>query len=392
MPSEVICPTCGRSLLIGPREEPAPNGSPIGQQTIEVVLPCTTSGSSEDLQVPPIAMVAPEPDPVLDALTARPAEFGGAEGGPELAEGPLGRNPIATFVFEEAAAPDAMEPALAVADEQEGEDEAEPPERSWSLVLLRSYASAMTLACLWLLYEGRWRHTPSAPVEETIPADSRLEHGLRASRSERVEPPKPVAADRITTLGQPIRIGMLELTPIEVWSGRVVLERATSAGRRQRREGGRGAIVVRLRLRNLSEDTVFAPLDEAFLREPDHGLPRSFLETGRGERIDLFPLAIESEWSIVGQSFRDLRPGEVREVVIPSAPETLGLVADPMTWRLTVRSGLDQIDEVGIRFLSREIQEPAPEVREKVQRARPGPESDTGAARPVAPEPYSKDF
>ena len=76
---------------------------------------------------------------------------------------------------------------------------------------------------------------------------------------------------------------------------------------------------------------------------------------GGGRRIELFPLAVESEWSIVGQDFRELGPGESMEALIVSAPDALGLKEEEMTWRVRLRTGINETDVLGVRIADREI-------------------------------------
>ena len=83
--------------------------------------------------------------------------------------------------------------------------------------------------------------------------------------------------------------------------------------------------MLTLRLKNVSPDVVLAPLDEAFVRDRINADPDSFIEAGpTGATIAMFPLAVESEWSIVGQSFRELQPGEAFEFIVVSAPDAAG--------------------------------------------------------------------
>ena len=68
-----------------------------------------------------------------------------------------------------------------------------------------------------------------------------------------------------------------------------------------------------------------------FFRTEPRGLPQSFIETGTGDRVFTYPLAVESEWSIAGQTFEALRPGESREMELVSTKGARGWMADPMS-------------------------------------------------------------
>ena len=113
---------------------------------------------------------------------------------------------------------------------------------------------------------------------------------------------------------------------------------------------------LKIRLRNVSTDKVFAPLDEAFLRASESGDVDSFIMRDGGGRIELFPLAVESEWSIVGQEFRELRPGESMEAIIVSAPDALRLKDEEMTWRIRLRTGINETDVLGVRITPEEVE------------------------------------
>jgi hypothetical protein len=189
-----------------------------------------------------------------------------------------------------------------------------------------------------------------APEPEVLSTpESRPDPGLRADRSRRIVPPTPIAAEHLTTLGRPVRMGVIEVTPVSVTSGSVVLERTIA--RHEIKRGGLGALKLRLRIRNFSSDTLLAPLDEAFLRDREHAEADSFIETSRdGPPIGMYPLAVESEWSIDGQEFRDLKPGQELNTVIVSEPGAAGKMSPEMTWRVRLRTDINHTDDLGVRF------------------------------------------
>ena len=246
-------------------------------------------------------------------------------------------------------------------DEEKGEDDDGdlPPRRvSLPMALLFSYASAVTIGLLWILWGHRVaRERESVESDPFPPADTAMDPGQRADQSRKLVPPEPLPADRIARLGQAVQLGSLEVTPLEVTSGPVTLHR--EIGNDQARGGGDGALVLKLRLKNLSNDAILVPLDEAFLRERGRGIRDSFIETGPTAQIDMFPLAVVSEWSIVGQEFRELRPDESYETRIFTAPDAVGHLAPEMTWRIRLRTDINQTETLGVRFLEKEIGKPA---------------------------------
>ena len=235
-----------------------------------------------------------------------------------------------------------------VADDED-EDDLEPAKgTSLATLLLASYASAVTLGLVWVLWTGR---RVRDDVSDFVPvADARTDPGARAGKSRRVAPPKPIPAEHFAELGKTIRLGSIEATPLAITTGTVGLERNFNG--RETKSGGEKALTLTLRLKNVSPDVVLAPLDEAFVRDRINADPDSFIEAGpTGATIAMFPLAVESEWSIVGQSFRELQPGEAFESKVVSAPDAAGKLTSPMCWRVRLRTDINHTDDLGVRFL-----------------------------------------
>jgi hypothetical protein len=240
-------------------------------------------------------------------------------------------------------------------EDEDAEDEDERPSRrgSWLTLLLVSYASAVTLGLLWVLASGR--KLREGDEIDLFPATAdRLDPGRRANQSRTLVPPPPLAADHLAGLGQTVRLGSLEATPLEVRSGQVDLAGAFDES--EQRDGGTDALRLKLRLKNVSSDTIFVPLDEAFIRERVVGKPDSFIETAKGASIAMYPLAVASEWSIKGQAFNEIQPGEAFDAELVSAPDVAARLTPEMTWRIRLRTGMDQTDTLGVRFRKDEIQ------------------------------------
>ena len=69
----------------------------------------------------------------------------------------------------------------------------------------------------------------------------------------------------------------------------------------------------------------------------------------------MFPLAVDSEWSITGQEFRELRPSESFESLIVSEPKAMDKLAPEMVWRIHLRTGIDQLGDFGLTFRPADI-------------------------------------
>jgi hypothetical protein len=224
----------------------------------------------------------------------------------------------------------------------------------WLTVILASYASAVTLGLLWVLLTGRKiRDGSDAPAPRV--ADAPADPGSRALPTRRVVRPGPIEEANLATLGQTLTLSQLEATPVAVYAGPVMLERhAPEPGNRP---GGQNALKLVLRLRNVSTDSVLSPFDEAFLRGRPGGEADCFIETQQdGVVIAMFPLPVDSEWSIAGQKFADLKPGEELETIAVSVPDAAFKTRGEMTWRLKLRTDLNHTDELAVRFHSDQVQ------------------------------------
>jgi hypothetical protein len=398
---EVACPRCGLLLPIDSANEPSAVAavSSEGARTIETVVPAThddiagrtlrldvstppvigdpslfvagdsampseqvvaavgqpTPCDSDSLEVEPGSgdeFAHPDPDPILGAFNPPPSR---AEGSADLPmDSPLPSAEIQDLGLVDNIAihePSRQEPRMESSTASSGDDDAQAERVPLGTVILGSYASAVTLALVWMIITGRAHFSPlTAP---TIAADSRPDLGADGKRA--LPPLDPIPNDRIASLGKAIRLGQIEITPLELRSGSVRLLHFVPDGARQRKNGGQGALTLKIGLKNLSKDTVLTPLEPAFVRKPDRGMPDCVIETGRGERIEPYPLALQSEWRIEGESFSELKPGQAIETIIVSDNDARARLSDPMIWRFRIRTDMDQTHLVGVRFGADEV-------------------------------------
>jgi hypothetical protein len=269
-----------------------------------------------------------------------------------------------------------------VRDPEDDDREGGPsPVLGWTTALLASYASAVTIGLIWVLWGQRTlREREGVQPDRFSTFDATPDPGRRRGQSRMLVPPPATAPARVVAIGQATRLNRLEVTPLEVVSGPVVLRRTIKGD--QTRPGGDAALTLVLRLKNVSTDSILVPLDEAFLREREGGVRDSFIETRGPYRIDMYPLAVISEWSLVGQEFRELGPGESYETRIMTAPGAADHLTPRMTWRVRLRTDINQADVVGIRFDPDDVR-PAPSTPEyQPSDSPPPPEtSDLDGAR-----------
>jgi hypothetical protein len=232
----------------------------------------------------------------------------------------------------------------------EEEDRLSDPQVSWGHVLLLSYSSAITLAMIWMLWTGRWSKGPA-------PAPSASDRPTPESASRPAEPtpdstPPPIPAENLATLGKTIRLGDLDVTPLSVTAAPVQLRRSIQP---QRRRSEEASLILRIKLSNISEKNTFTPLDQNLVRERGLRPHDPYIETSEGTTIRLFPLAIDSEWSIVGQEFSELQPGDTEETFIVAEPGAARELPGEMTWRVRLRTGVYRTDTIGVRFTKDEV-------------------------------------
>lgn len=321
----------------------------------------------------PASASGPEPAGSFDAVTAS-ALLAGTRG-PVEAKSPSEawvNSPAAAGSFGDldfsASPPSKSAPKASEPEEEEEEDD--PPSRSALLVfLLASYSSAVTIGLVWVLV-GRRALRETADLDAPPVAEAKVDPGRRAENSRRLTPPPSLAADRVATLGGAIRIGGLEVTPLEITSGPVLLRRAIAPD--EESDGGQNALKLHLRLLNVSKDSMFAPLDEAFLREREAGVFDTFIELRDGQVIDMYPLSVFSEWTIEGQGFKELKPGESLVTQVVSAADALERASPTMVWRVRLRTGIEQTEVIGVTFHPADIK-PGSSVRKLPKALRKDP-------------------
>ncbi len=67
---------------------------------------------------------------------------------------------------------------------------------------------------------------------------------------------------------------------------------------------------------------------------------------------------MDSEWSILGQGFPVLEPGDSAETFIAAEPGSADQLADEMTWRVRLRIGVYRSDMLGVRFTKDDVRRP----------------------------------
>jgi hypothetical protein len=226
------------------------------------------------------------------------------------------------------------------------------PRISWPLLLVSSYASALTLALGFILWTGRGlSRLDFSGSSEPLLGTSGGSPGRGVNGTGEVLSPLP--ATNVTDLGRSLRLGELEVIPRSIARRSVEFVRLQGTAEGEHEESP--TLVLTLELANRSTGSTFAPLDPAIVRDTVPAVDQSFIEVPGGRRIAMFRLALESEWSIREQVFQSLKPGETVETVLVSEPVAMADLKGTMTWHVKLRTAPFRTDVLGVRFMAEQV-------------------------------------
>ena len=235
--------------------------------------------------------------------------------------------------------------------------------RSLMLAILGPYSIAMTLIAMYYLYKYESFSSKNHPLE-LIPdfGDENRPKKRDPSATINLRGPKPELElpDRLKVKlapAAPLRVGDLEVTPLGIEQRRIRYHVQTATGS-EPHTFAQEALVLQLRLKNVSSDWVFSPTDPLFDRyyEPRRdktAKPYTLVQVGDrffyGGAMDIVGVAKQEKRRYIdGQENDDkpLNPGEERTTVICTDPRDDTLIpavaksAEPMTWRVQLRRGV----------------------------------------------------
>jgi hypothetical protein len=215
--------------------------------------------------------------------------------------------------------------------------------RSLLLIGLISYASAATLALLYLLFAmSRARPHALESLPDIPPLDVKHGEVMKLAPADADLPP----GHRLL-IGESRRFGNIVVEPLRVvaepvefqhFSGRTAIEKSATPP----------VLKLWLRFTNISEDQTIAPLDPdlVFRRAMLDNGPRAnqFVRRAADEKADgpqvlLYDHPISSEWDLRDQQLGvRLAPGESLETYLPS-DEPGATLTGPLVWRVHFRKG-----------------------------------------------------
>lgn len=236
------------------------------------------------------------------------------------------------------------------------------------LIVVASYASAVTIVLVYLLFIARNNALESLP-------DIKPPSGKKGEFAWKYIPPKSnVAPGHVLALGESRRFGNVKVTPLKVTRGIARFEHFSGQPGMDRIPTN-PLLKLWVKFENVSRDQPFVPLDAYLLFTRDDGnlgdsvKANCFVGLESDRKQGKMPythfdrLAVTSEFRIIGQNLDHvLNPGESMETFIPSEEAASTLDGD-LVWRVQFRKGLNPSSLRGVntlidvRFSSKDIQE-----------------------------------
>ncbi len=377
--SVVACPHCGAHLQVPAGDAPGPAAA--GAASGETPPPPALADGNNDatLQMPPepdggdwgstatVDLYEPGPESpdqfdLSDTGLPAPSEaIDPLEMEREVPSPALTGEPALAF-DQGGGAPPGAAPELATAAAAEAPRRAPPGQPSPALFrAVCSYASAMTLACLYLGY--LLLNSQSARLESLPDLAPPVGAGNKKVTLIYVDPQSKMPPRHTLKLGESERYGSLRLTPLKVTRGPLQFEHY-DANSRLVREATEPVLKLHLRFENVSSDQEFYPLDRTlvYFRNQDRAQVDRFFANNficpihaRGnssERVLMYDLAVTSSWDVMGQKLdQPLSPGQVHETFLPSEEAGLARLKGDLVWRVHFRKGYNRKSHRGVTTL-----------------------------------------
>lgn len=222
-----------------------------------------------------------------------------------------------------------------------------------------SYASAVTLACLYLGYLISQR-SPTLDLPDLAPpakAENRVTTLLYVPAETEIHPAQKL------NLGQTRQYGALRITPLRVTRGPLDFVFFNPVAG-ELRPPSQPVLKLYLRFENVSTSQEVVPLDRhlVFTKEPDQKefgrfKANNFVcaadERSQYDRhVLVYDLSPESEWLIREENLdRALKPGESVVSFIPTTEDGWAGLSGPLVWRVHLRKGYNPASLRGVTTL-----------------------------------------
>ena len=250
------------------------------------------------------------------------------------------------------------------------------PSRFWFILLL-SYASAVTLACVYLLTRPTEKQLDPEKLESLPDVIPPMKKGKIVSWM--IDEGAPMPLGHTLKLGQSQRFGSLRVTPLRVTREMLEFVHYQGGGRREQKAPIGPVLKLWLRFENVSADQEFSPLDGHLLfstvpsrKDPGVFRANTFLcraadKQKKGQKVLVYQHSLESEFDLKGQNLkRELAPGDVLETYVPTVPDGLESLTGDLIWRVHFRKGYNPTSFRGVTtlievvFRDSQVQDAAP--------------------------------
>ena len=221
-----------------------------------------------------------------------------------------------------------------------------------TMILLASYASAVTLACVYLIMATMQSKSHEL---ESLPDIKPLD----ANEFQYIPENASLPPGHRLQLGQPGQFGHILVEPLRITQE--PLEFVHFSGeQKQTRSKTSPVLKLWVRLTNLSENQLIAPLDRTLLFKRDFDeqessfLANNFIHSSAVGSMPLlmYDHPLSSEWDIRDQKLGTvLKPGESMVTYLPSEPAITDQLDGPAFWRMHLRKGFNDATGNGVTTL-----------------------------------------
>ena len=228
-----------------------------------------------------------------------------------------------------------------------------------AFMIVLSYASAMTLACGYLIYERRMNPGTLDLPDMAPPVQKSKGKVVKLIFPE----DRPVPAPNTLRLGESRQYGSLRVTPLKVTRGPIEFRYYNDEADQHRDPEG-PVLKLHVRFENVSKDQEFVPLDSVivFSKDRDPKTHETFRSENfvsqvsdrgiRAKHAYAFDLLPQGVWLIRDQNLdKELAPGETLETFIPTGKDGLETLEGDLLWRFHFRKGYNPTSFRGVTTL-----------------------------------------
>ena len=273
-----------------------------------------------------------------------------------------------------------------------------------AFVVVLSYASAMTLACAFLLYQ-RKNNPGTLDLPDLLPPAQITKGKKHVSVKKYLPEDKPVPEANVLKLGESRQYGSVKVTPLKVTRGPVEFS-YYKADEDQQKDPEGPVLKLHLKFENVSPDQEFIPLDSVLVYSKDQDRktfesfnPHNFVSnvSDRGTRakhayvLNVLP---NGSWIVKNQNLdEDLAPGQSLETFVPTTAEEIESLTGDLVWRVQFRKGYNRTSLRGVTTLievlfnsSEIVADDLNPTENPVEQPAAEPAADQPAATPAAKE------